>query len=347
MAQLDKYFGALVDAGGSDLHLSAGRAPAMRTHGEIAPMDGERALTDAKLREMMREIVSDSRWQIFEQTHDIDFAYRLEGIGRFRANYFVQAGGAGAVFRIVPETVIPIEKLGLPPAVSKLADLESGLVLVTGPTGSGKSTTLAAVIDRVNTKYSRHIVTIEDPVEFVHQNKRSVLSQREVGANTVSFAAALKSATRQDVDVVLVGEMRDLETIELALNAAAMGILVFGTLHTSGAAKTVDRVIDVFPAEDQAQARNMLSDSLAAVVSQVLLRRADDGGRVAAHEILLRTSALGGVIREGNTAMLASIIAGGKRMGMQTMDAALAELVQKRIVTREAATIHASPNARL
>jgi len=323
---LHRLFAALLKQRGSDLHLSAGRPPAIRTHGEVLPMPGEGPLPDARLREMMRELVDDVQWRLFTETGDLDFAHEMAGTGRFRGNYLEQEAGAGAVFRLIPNDIVPFEQLGLPQVVGSLADLESGLVLITGPTGSGKSTTLASIIDLVNRKHSRHVVTIEDPLEFVHRNKRSVISHREVGRDTGSFAAALKAALREDADVVLVGELRDFETIALAIEGASMGVLVFGTLHTSSAAKTVDRVISSFPADQQAQARTSLADSLAAVVSQILCPKLG-GGRVAAHEILLRTSGVAGAIREGRTAMVHSMIGTGKAMGMQTMDDALAALL--------------------
>jgi len=318
VTQVRHLFEKLHQREGSDLHLAAGRPPMWRLH--------------PQLRELLAELISPDRWDTFLQARDTDFACQFAGIGRFRANYFFQENGVGAVFRMIPETVIGFDKLGLPDVVATLADLESGLVLVTGPTGSGKSTTLAAIIDLVNEKHPKHIVTIEDPVEFVHRNKRSVISQREVGTDTLTFSAALRSAVRQDADVILVGEMRDLETIALAINAASMGVLVFGTLHTSGAAKTVDRIIDAFPADEQPQARTTLAESLAAVVSQILLPRAGGKGRVAAHEILLRTQALPGVIREGKIAMLNAQISSNKSMGMQTLDDALLALVEAKTV---------------
>jgi len=245
------------------------------------------------------------------------------------------------VFRLIPEQIVPIEKLGVPAVVATLADLDSGLVLVTGPTGSGKSTTLASVIDLVNRKYRRHIVTIEDPVEFVHKNKHSVISHREVGTDTRSFAAALRSVVRQDANVVLVGEMRDLETISLAIEGASMGVLVFGTLHTSGAAKTVDRIVDAFPADQQSQARTMLADSLAAVVSQVLCRRVNKG-RAGAFEVLIGSSAVAGAIRECNTSMLNSIIGAGRGQGMQTLDDALMALVKNGVIEGHEAFLKAN-----
>jgi twitching motility protein PilT len=341
MARIHPYFKHLRQAGASDLHLSAGRPPMLRASGQVAAIAGQPVLADAVLRAMLREIVSERQWQRFEREHDLDFATSLEGVARFRGNYFEQEHGVGAVFRMVPDKIVPIEDLGVPEVVHRLSDLESGMVLVTGPTGSGKSTTLAAIIDLINRKHARHIVTIEDPVEFVHQNKRSVISHREVGADSDDFASALRAALRQDADVVLVGEMRDYETISLAVEAASMGVLVFGTLHTSSAAKTVDRIIDSFPSDQQDRARAGLAESLAAVVSQILARR-KQGGRVGVHEILIRTQGLSGAIREGNTAMLNSMIGAGRGYGMQTMDGALQELVQAGVIEGHEAYLKAS-----
>jgi twitching motility protein PilT len=328
MARLDELLARLKQMQGSDLHLASGVAPRLRLRGELTAAEGWEALEDSYTRELMREIVSAEQWQEFEDRHDLDFAYAIPSVGRFRANYYLQQNGAAAVFRLIPEAILSAEELGLPAAIQSLADLEKGLVLVTGPTGSGKSTTLAALVDKINSSHARHIVTIEDPVEFVHTNKRSVISHREVGRHTAGFGPALRSAVRQDADVVLVGEMRDRETIGLAITAAEMGLLVFGTLHTNNAAKTIDRVIDAFPAEEQNQVRLSLSDSLAAVVSQLLLPTLDGKGRIAVHEILVRTSGLPNVIREGNTTLLYSLIQSGKAAGMQAMDDALFDLVK-------------------
>lgn len=346
MAELDRLLKHLKDNKGSDLHLSAGRAPRVRVNGELAEVAGWPQLSDAALRELLRPIASARQWEEFERAHDLDFAYGLEGVARFRANYFVQQNGAGAVFRIIPEKIVSAEDLKLPPAVQKLAELRQGLVVVTGPTGSGKSTTLAAIIDKINARNARHIVTIEDPVEFVHQNKQSVLSHREVGEHTRGFAPALRAAVRQDADVVLVGEMRDRETIALAITAAEMGMLVFGTLHTNSAAKTIDRIIDAFPASEQPQVRLSLSESLAAVVAQLLLPTADGKGRVAVHEILLRTQGLPNLIREGNIQLLASVIQGGKNEGMQAMDDALFALASAGTVNGRDAYLKATDKAR-
>ena len=323
MSAVDAQLTALTTQGGSDLHLAAGAPPRMRIKGELAPIEGAEPLADAVLRSLMREIVSPVQWADYEACGDLDFAYGLDGVARFRANYLEQEHGAAAVFRIIPEEIMTIEQLSLPPAIEGLCQLEKGLVLITGPTGSGKSTTLAAIVDHINAHSCLHIVTIEDPVEFVHRNKQSVLSHREVGSHTRGFGPALRSAIRQDADVVLVGEMRDRETVSLAITAAEMGLLVFGTLHTNSAAKTIDRIIDAFPAKEQNQVRISLSESLAGVVSQLLIPTADGAGRCAVHEILLRTQGLPNVIRENKTAMLNSIIESGKSQGMQSMDDAL------------------------
>jgi twitching motility protein PilT len=336
----------LRDERGSDLHLAAGQLPRMRRKGSLDPIDGEPTLSDAGLRTLLREITTDEQWTSYEEQNDLDFAYGIPGIARFRANYFCQENGAGAVFRIIPEEIQTLEELGLPPAIRGFAHLDRGLVLVTGPTGSGKSTSLAAVINEINDCYAKHILTIEDPIEFVHPNKKCVFSQREVGIHSSGFGPALRAALREDADVILVGEMRDYETISLALTAAEMGALVFGTLHTNGAAKTIDRVIDAFPADEQPQARLSLSESLAGVVSQQLLKTADGKGRCATNEILIRTSGLANVIREGNTPMLLNIIQSGKSMGMQTMDDALMALVQSSKIVAEDAYRKAIDKAR-
>src|SRR3954466_15318637 len=296
MARIDELFHYLKEHQGSDLHLVAGLEPRIRVHGSLEAVKGWKVLTNEALLDLLKEIASDAQWEDYMAGGDLDFAYGLEGFARFRANFLRQENGCGAVFRIIPETIVPLEELNLPRAIESLAHLKQGRVLVTGPTGSGKSTTLAAIIDRINTTYQKHIVTIEDPVEFVHQNKLCVFSQREVGSDTESFGAALRAAIRQDADVILVGEMRDLETIALAITAAEMGTLVFGTLHTNGTANTIDRLIDAFPADQQSQVRITLSESLSAVVSQLLLPTADGKGRVAVNEILLKSTGLPNVI---------------------------------------------------
>jgi twitching motility protein PilT len=288
-------------------------------------VEGWTTLDAARVSALLSSLTTPGQWGEYERAGDLDFSYGLEGIGRFRVNYLYQENGPGAVFRIIPEKIVPLEDLKLPAAVEKLAHMTQGLVLVTGPTGSGKSTTLASIIDTINATYARHIVTIEDPVEFVHQNRKSVVSHREIGTHTNGFAPALRAAVRQDADVVLVGEMRDLETIFMAITAAEMGVLVFATLHTNNCAKTIDRIIDAFPAEQQEQVRVTLSESVTAILSQLLIPAADGQGRHAAIELLLKTNGLPNVIREGNTPMLYSIIQAGKRDGMQTMDEALLE----------------------
>jgi len=323
MAELDKLLVYLKETGGSDLHLATGLEPRIRRHGSLEPVQGAPPLDAGRVTALLSAITTPKQWEEYDRTRDLDFAYGLEGVARFRANYLYQENGPGAVFRIIPEKIVALEDLKLPAAVEKLAHMTQGLVLVTGPTGSGKSTTLASIIDKINGSYARHIVTIEDPIEFVHRNRKSVLSHREVGTHTNGFAPALRAAVRQDADVVLVGEMRDLETISMAITAAEMGVLVFGTLHTNNCAKTIDRIIDAFPADQQEQVRVTLSESIAAILSQLLIPAADGKGRHAAIELLMRTQGLPNIIREGNTPMLYSVIQSGKSMGMQTMDDAL------------------------
>lgn len=346
MPQVDDLLRTLKEVGGSDLHLAAGLEPRIRAKGSLGPVEGWAPLSNEQLIELLQPIAGERHWEEYTRTHDMDFAYGLEGVARFRANYFTQQNGAGAVFRIIPEEIVTLEELRLPEAVGRLADLQQGLVVITGPTGSGKSTTLAAIIDKINREQSKHVVTIEDPVEFVHQNRKSVMSHREIGEHSQGFAPALRAAVRQDADVVLVGEMRDMETISMAITAAEMGLLVFGTLHTNGAAKTINRILDAFPASEQAQVRISLSESLAAVVSQLLLPKVDGNGRVAVNEILLRTSGLPNLIREGNTQMISSIIQSGKGDGMQGMDDALMELIQQDVISPREAYIKAIDKAR-
>ena len=346
MAKLDELLTLLKTDGGSDLHLVAGAPPRIRAKGGLAVIEGRPVIPETELRQLMREIVSEKGWTEYAATNDLDFAYAIEGVARYRGNFFAQETGAGAVFRIIPEEIISLEELKISPAIEGLAHLSQGLVLVTGPTGSGKSTTLAAIINEVNAKYSKHVVTIEDPVEFVHQNRSAIFSHREVGLHTLGFGPALRSAIRQDADVILVGEMRERETIELALTAAEMGMLVFGTLHTNNAGKSVDRIIDAFPAEEQNMIRLSLSESLAGIVSQLLLPTADGKGRCACNEILLRTPGLPNVIRDGNTQMLYSIIQSGKQLGMCSMDDVLFERAKEGMITPKAAYMKASDKAR-
>src|SRR2546425_4035293 len=311
MAYLDQFLKVIVDQGGSDLHIGEGQPPKMRKHGDVAPIREESVSHDEALS-MLSEVCGPHNWEIFEERGDLDFAYEMDRHSRFRCNYLKQTNGYGAVFRLIPTKIATLEELGIPPVVREFGHLRGGLVLVTGPTGSGKSTTLAALVDYINQNFSRHIVTIEEPIEFVHDNKRSIITQREVPGDSVSFPVALKAALREDVDIVLVGEMRDLETISLALTAAETGLLVFGTLHTNNARKTVDRMIDVFPSDQQAQVRTMLANSLRGVVAQLLLKRCDGGGRLAVNEILVVNSAASAIIREGATQKLQDAIIGGK-----------------------------------
>jgi len=346
MADIDGLLAYVKATGGSDLHLAAGREPRVRVHGSLEPVEGWPEQSDEDIRALLQPIARPEHWAQFEEQRDLDFAYGLEGVARFRANYFVQEHGAGAVFRLIPEEIVPLEKLHLPPVISRFVDLEKGLVLVTGPTGSGKSTTLAAIIDKINRKHGKHIVTLEDPVEFVHENKQCVMSHREVGHHTQSFADGLRTAIRQDADVILVGELRDVTTIQLAMTAAEMGMLVFGTLHTNSAAKTIDRIIDTFPSDQQAQARLSLSESIAGIVAQLLVPTVDGKGRRAVVEILLRAQGVPNMIREGNMSMLKSIIQSGKKEGMQAMDDALMALVEDGSISAKDAYMKALDKAR-
>ncbi|MBB3142474.1 type IV pilus twitching motility protein PilT [Halomonas organivorans] len=319
----------------SDLHLSAGLPPMIRVDGDIRRLNVP-AMEDREVRRLIYDILADRQRRDFEEFLETDFSFEVPGVSRFRVNVFHQARGAGAVFRTIPSQVWTLDDLELGEVFRRLAMLPRGLVLVTGPTGSGKSTTLAAMIDYINDNRFEHILTIEDPVEFVHRSKRCLINQREVHRDTHGFAPALRSALREDPDVILVGEMRDLETIRLALTAAETGHLVFGTLHTTSAAKTIDRIIDVFPGDEKAMVRSMLSESLQAVISQALLKR-QGGGRVAAHEVLIATSAVRNLIREDKVAQIYSAIQTGGNLGMQTLDAALSRLVADNVVAREEA----------
>ena len=321
----------------SDLHLSAGLPPMIRVDGDIRRLNVP-AIDNNDVRKLIYDIMNDRQRRDYEEHLEIDFSFEVPGVARFRVNAFTQARGAGAVFRTIPNQVLSMQTLGLGEVFERLAMLPRGLVLVTGPTGSGKSTTLAAMIDYINDHRYEHILTIEDPVEFVHASKRCLINQREVHRDTHSFADALRSALREDPDVILVGELRDLETIRLALTAAETGHLVLGTLHTTSAAKTVDRIIDVFPGEEKAMVRSMLSESLQAVVSQTLLKR-EGGGRVAAHEILIATSAVRNLIREDKVAQMYSAIQTGGSLGMQTLDSALSRLVKEGSVSLQEAQL--------
>ncbi|TAL18313.1 type IV pilus twitching motility protein PilT [bacterium] len=336
MARIDAYLKAMLAQSASDLHLVSGNLPIMRVHGEMKKLKAD-ILTNEGLSGLLREITSEEKWAVFMETGDLDFAYELPEIARFRVNFFKQKNGAGAVFRLIPSKIASCEDLGIPEAVKNLARLRKGLVLVTGPTGSGKSTTLAAIVEYANEIRKDNIITIEDPIEFVHPSNNCLISHREVGQHTKSFATALRAALREDPDIILVGEMRDKETIALAIEAAATGHLVFGTLHTQNAAKTVDRVIEVFKAEEQPQVRSTLSDSLKAVVAQNLLKRVDKPGRIAALEVMIVTAAISNLIREGKTYQIPSAIQTGKRQGMQTLEGALCELLDKKIIDPEEA----------
>ncbi|MDJ0841038.1 MAG: type IV pilus twitching motility protein PilT [Acidobacteriota bacterium] len=336
MAKIDQFFEILIERGGSDLHLEEGQPPKLREHGKLSAI-GKNLLTRQFMSAIMAEICTPEQWRRFELHGDLDFAYAMGNKARFRANYFRHFHGYGAIFRIIPSKILTLEKLKAPEVFKGFAFQQAGLILITGPTGSGKSTTLAAIINHINETQVKKIMTIEDPVEFVHQSKKCLITHREVGEDTKSFATGLMSAIKSDVNVVLVGEMRDRETVELALTATEMGVLVFGTLHTNSAAKTLDRITDVFPNTQQAQIKGLLGSSLRAVVSQQLLRTADGKGRCAAHEILLHTPALTGIIRTGDVSALYSYIQTGRKLGMQTMDDCLLNLVKEKKVTKEEA----------
>ena len=337
MAKLDTLFNIMVEKGASDLHLVSGQKPLLRIDGDLEQIENEEALSHEDLREMLFEIAPAKKKQHFESTGDVDFGYEIAGLARFRANFFNQKYGCAAVFRKIPNHVLTAEELGLPPILTRAAMLRKGLVLVTGPTGSGKSTTLAAMIDYANKNRKDHILTIEDPIEFVHQSQGCVVNHREIGVHTQSFSAALRGALREDPDIILVGEMRDLETIRLAVEAAATGHLVFGTLHTENAARTVDRIIEVFPHQEQAQIRNTLSTALKVIVAQNLFKRVDRKGRCAGLEILVCTMAVGNLIREGKTYQIPSMMQTGKKVGMQTLDDAILELLNKKWISADEA----------
>ena len=336
---------AIVEAGASDLHISTGTPPMARIRGEIVPFQAP-GLEPDEARQGIYSLLNDAQRAEFQERHELDFAFELPGISRYRANYFEQRRGVGAVFRVIASKIPTLDDLKAPAVLRDLANKERGLVLVTGPTGSGKSTTLAAMIDYVNSTHSKHIITIEDPIEFVHERKKCLINQREVGQHTGSFAAALRSALREDPDILLVGELRDLETTGLAITAAETGHLVFGTLHTNSAAKTIDRLIDIFPADRQDQVRTMLSESLEGVVAQSLIPTADRKGRVAAHEILIGVPALRNLIREGKTTQIPSVMQVGGQHGMVTLDQSLKDLVTSGKITA-AAALSRSTNPKL
>lgn len=332
MATIDDLFRLMVEQKASDLHITSGAPPFLRLHGNMVPLN-YRQLSNQDVQGLIFEILSEKQKKSFVEKWELDFAYVVEGLGRFRCNIFMQRKGLGAVFRTIPEKIKTAQELNLPASITDLVDADRGLILVTGPTGSGKSTTLAAMIQHINSSREAHILTVEDPIEFVHPNLKSLVNQREVGSHTKSFTNALKAALREDPDIILVGELRDLETISLALTAAETGHLVFGTLHTSSAAKTVDRIIDVFPSGQQGQIRTMLSESIRGIVAQSLFTRADGQGRVAAFEIMKGTKAIGNLIREGKIHQIPSIIQTSGGQGMVLYEKYVMDLLKKGLVT--------------
>ncbi|MBE7462791.1 MAG: type IV pilus twitching motility protein PilT [Planctomycetes bacterium] len=333
MPAIDRLFQLMQQAKGSDLHLAEGQPPKYRVHGHIAAIPNEGVLTHDQLTAYLQEICPVHHWAKYVKKGDCDFAYAMGASDRFRANYYKHQRGYGAIFRIIPTKILTLEQLNVPKKLYDFCELTSGLVLVTGPTGSGKSTTLAGMINEINAHKARHILTIEEPVEFVHPPKKSIITQREVGDHTKGFGAALRAAGREDCDVILVGEMRDLETIGLAVSAAEMGVLVFGTLHTNSAAKTIDRIVNVFPPGQQPMIRGMLAGSLRGVVSQTLCRKKDGQGRAAAQEILVSNIAIAAAIRDGKIAKLNQLMSAGKGEGMITMDDRLQELIDEGVIS--------------
>ena len=324
----------------SDLHLSAGLPPMLRVHGDMRRINLP-AMDHKDVHSLVYDIMSDAQRKVFEENLEVDFSFEIPNLARFRVNAFNQDRGAAAVFRTIPSRVLTLEDLAAPKIFSELAMKPRGLVLVTGPTGSGKSTTLAAMVNHANENIMGHILTVEDPIEFVHESKKCLINQRELGEQTLSFANALRSALREDPDIILIGEMRDLETIRLALTAAETGHLVFGTLHTSSAAKTIDRIVDVFPAAEKDMTRSMLSESLVAVISQSLIKRKDGSGRIAAHEIMIGNSAIRNLIRENKIAQMYSVIQTSLGQGMQTLDQCLEELVRRNLINNAEARLSA------
>ena len=334
--KIDRFLKLMNDRGGSDLHLSVGRPPLLRLHGDIEPVRYG-TLTDLDFAEMVKPVVNDEDlWARFMDGGDLDLAYEVPGMARFRVNLFKQFRGMGAVFRLIPTRLMTLEQLGMPKSVERFCYLRQGLLLVTGPTGSGKSTTLSAILNRINEEQTLHIITIEDPIEFVHPNKKSIVSQREIGNHATQFSEALKAAVREDPDIILVGELRDLETIRTAILAAESGLTVFATLHTNSAAKAVDRILNVFPEEEQEAVRGALAECLRGVLAQQLVKK-KGGGRIAALEVLFATSSLGTLIREGKTSQIQSSIAMGKNLGMITMDDSLFNLVSEDLVEPQGA----------
>lgn len=345
MAKIDAFFKLMHEQGASDLHLVSGQPPALRIRGDMERIK-YKVLENDELKAMLYEIAPEAKIKQFEETGDIDFGYEIPGVARYRSNFFMQKNGCAAVFRQIPEEIMTAEQLGLPNVISKLASLPRGLVLVTGPTGSGKSTTLAAIVDVANRTRKDHIITVEDPIEFVHQSQECIINHREVGIHTKSFSAALRGALREDPDIILVGEMRDLETISLAIEAASTGHLVFGTLHTMSAPKTIDRIIEVFPATEQSQIRSTLSDGIRAVISQVLFKRIDKKALCVALEILIATPAARNLIREGKTHQIPSVIQTGKKYGMVLLDDAIMELYEKGWISADDAYLKSNDKGR-
>jgi twitching motility protein PilT len=345
MAKIDAFFKLMHEQNASDLHLMAGQPPALRIHGDIERVK-YKTLENDELRAMLYEIAAEDKIKTFEETGDIDFGYEIPQLARYRANFFMQKNGVAAVFREIPSSIMNCEQLGLPSVMAKLASLPRGLVIVTGPTGSGKSTTLAAIIDEANRTRSDHIVTIEDPIEFVHQSRGCLVNQRELGIHTKSFSAALRGALREDPDIILVGEMRDLTTISLAIEAASTGHLVFSTLHTTSAAKTVDRIVEVFPSEEQGQIRSTLADGIRAIISQTLFKRIDKKGRIPALEILIATPAVRNLIREAKSHQIPSMVQTGKKYGMQLLDDAIMDLFNKGKISADDAYMKANEKGR-
>jgi twitching motility protein PilT len=335
-ARIDGLFDALLGAGGSDLHLGVGYPPLMRVRGDLTALR-EKAIDPQEMESLLFEITTPEQKKTIVETLDLDFAYAYGDKARFRANYFYKTSGLAAVFRTIPTRVLTLDELRCPPVLRKLSDRRSGLVLVTGPTGSGKSTTLAAMIDQINKTRACHVLTIEDPIEFVHVPQKAQITHREIGVHASSYAHAIRSAGREDPNVILIGELRNNETMKLALQLASFGILVFATVHTNSAAATIDRIVNAFPADEQPQVRGMLSESLAGIVAQQLLRTADGKRRVAVHEVLVGSSALAAMIRENKTFQIPSLMQAGQAQGMQTMDMALERYVRDKTISPEAA----------
>ncbi len=336
MAKIDQLLKIVKDASASDLHLMVGSVPVIRKNGELEKTH-TKTLTSDSIKQLIYEILSDNQIRNFERCGDLDFAYGIDALARFRVNIYQTYSGIGAAIRLIPDQLYDLSTLGFSEAVTKLAEYKSGIVLITGPTNSGKTTTLASMVDHINTKFSKHIITLEDPIEYVHVNKNSLISQRQIGFHSESFPLALRAALREDPDVILVGEMRDTETISLAITAAEVGLLVLGTLHTRTAASTIDRIIDVFPSVQQQQIRIMLADSIIGVISQQLVRKADNSGRTVAFELLTRAASLSNLIREAKTHQIPTAIQTGKKLGMQLLDNHLRELIDNGTITPDEA----------